>query len=511
MVVSTPQKQIQSAPAKATQLKRWPKTLALVVFWQALALLLCEVVMASAGLGEEEIFRLDREIGFKHIPNKRIFWKQEGPGVYSYFNADGMREPNLTIAKPAGTYRVAVLGDSLVEGLQSPIEKTFGYKMGEELTQKLHRPIEVLNFGNSGYSTAQEYLQLKKVWKYSPDLVLMGYSNRDIFENWSPPDETITNVRPYALHLPNAHLVVDSSSVTNWMRTPRAKFLLSIAWIREYSHVWGMISAAETQFGHSDPVYKAISEFLTNPVKSTRATWTALPGWIAAIPQNTLNSLKALTVQPAHHVPGTSAATPQQTIVALDDAKIATLAARKDTAAQEDAAIEAAAREEAAKEEAAKVAAEKDAATQSAITKAPDAIPNQPATKGVINKQRNVFLGLLTRTLGSLMAEMNSECAKHGAKFCVVAMPSRSELCAAPAAAKDAFDLPYPEEVELVKKLCADDSIPIFDAEAAMAKLELYVRRSEFYSNHLTPRGHAFVAKSLQPFIEKQIETASKP
>ena len=507
MVVSAPQKQSEPSVAKAPKAKRWPKTLALIVFWQVIALLLCEVVMASAGLGEEEIFHLDRVMGFTHIPNKRIYWKQEGPGVYSYFNADGMREPNLVIAKPAGTYRVAVLGDSLVEGLQSPIEKTFGYLLGGELTKKLHRPIEVLNFGNSGYSTAQEYLQLKKVWKYSPDLVLMGYSNRDIFENWSPPDETITNVRPYALHLPNAHLVVDSSSVTNWMRTPRAKFLLSIAWIREYSHVWGMISALETQFGHTDPTYKAISEFLTNPVKSIKMTWAALPGWIAAAPQNTIKALGALTMLPAKHVPGV--ATAQETMIATDDARVTTEAARKASSDQEDAAIADAEKEEAARVEALK-AAERDAATQSAITKAPDAIPNQPATKG-INKQRNIFLGLLTRTLGSLLAEMNSECAKHNSKFCVVAMPSKSELCAVPGAAKDAFDLPYPEEVDLVKKLCADDSIPIYDAEAAMAKLDPNMRRCEFYTNHLTPRGHAFVAKSLQSFIEKQIETTSKP
>lgn len=515
MVVTTPkltreERQTPKSSAKAQPRRGWPKTLASIVGWQVVALLFVEAVMASAGLGEEEIFRLDRQIGFTHIPNKRIYWKQEGPGVYSYFNADGMREPNLTIAKPAGTYRVAVLGDSLVEGLQSPIEKTFGYRIGAELTEKMHRPIQVLNFGNSGYSTAQEYLQLKKVWKYNPDMVVLGYSNRDIFENWSPPDETITNVRPYALHLPNSHLVVDNSSVTNWMRTPRAKFLMAITPIREYSHIWGMISAAETQFGHSDPVYKAISEFLTNPVKSIRMTWAALPGWIASIPQNTLRSLAALTVQPANHVPTAPKAQPNEE--SADPAVRA--AALQDSMAKEDAAIDAAAQEEAAKQAASAIEKEtalKDAATQSAITTPPDAIPNHPETKGVINKQRNIFLGLLTRTLGSLLAEMKAESAKHGAKFIVVAMPSKSYLCPSPGAPKDGFDLPYPEEVNLVKKLCADDAIPIFDAEAAMEKLEPIVRTCEFYSNHLTPRGHGFVAKSLQPFIEKQIESESKP
>lgn len=526
MVVSSLQKPTAPPVAQAPKQTRWPKTVAKVVAWQAVALLFVEAVMASAGLGEEEIFRLDKQIGFTHIPNKRIYWKQEGPGVYSYFDADGMREPNLTINKPAGTYRVAVLGDSLAEGLQSPIEQTFGYRIGEELTKKMHRPIQVLNFGNSGYSTAQEYLQLKKIWKYSPDLVLLGYSNRDIFENWSPPDETITNVRPYALHLPNSHLVVDNSSVTNWMRTPRAKFLMAITPIREYSHVYGMISAAETQFGHTDPVYRAISEFLTNPVKSIRGTCAALPGWIAATPQNIMKSLAALTVQPVNHVPPPTK--PERPPEESVDPQVRA-AAKRESVAREDAAIAAAAKEaeaaEAAREAAKQAAAEgsqdaakqaaadaaKDAATQSAITTPPDAIPNHPETKGVINKQRNIFMGLLTRTLGSLLAEMKTESEKHGAKFCVVAMPSKAYLCPGPGAPKDGFDLPYPEEVNLVKKLCADDSIPVFDSDAAMAKLEPSLRMCEFYSNHLTPRGHAFVAKSLQPFIEKQIENGSKP
>jgi len=110
MVVSTPQKQIETSIAKATKHRRWLKTLGLIVLWQVIALLLVEAVMASAGLGEEEIFRLDKEIGFKHIPNKRIFWKQEGPGVYSYFDADGMREPNLSIAKPGGIWEYEKIG-----------------------------------------------------------------------------------------------------------------------------------------------------------------------------------------------------------------------------------------------------------------------------------------------------------------------------------------------------------------------------------------------------------------
>lgn len=458
MTVAAPVKTETIKPSKQDKKaarRRFSTKIGQIVLWQAVALLFAEGIMYTAGLGEEEIFRLDKEIGFKHIPNKRIYWKQEGPGVYSHFDSDGMREPNLQIAKPAGTYRIAVLGDSLVEGLQSPIEKTFGYRIGENLSKKLNRPIEVLNFGNSGYSTAQEYLQLKKVWKYSPDLVLLGYSNRDIFENWSPPDETISNVRPYALHLPNSHLVVDNSSVTNWMRTPRAKFLLAIAPLREYSHIWGMISAAETQFGHTDPLYKAISEFLTNPVKSVRQMWAGLPAFIASLPQATVKSLQSLTVQPIEHLPP-SARPPVE-------------------------------------------------------PKAPAVVQVKPEAQQVANKQRDVFITLLNRTLGSLLAEMKKESASHGAKFCLITMPSRSELCPEPNAPADGFGLTYPQEVDLVKKLCSENDIPMHDADADMARLDQLGRRCQFYTNHLTPLGHYTVSVDVQPFIEKQIESQPKP
>ncbi len=122
-------------------------------------------------MGEEDIYKLDSTLGFQHFPNKRVTWRSEGFSQ-SYFDADGMRDPGLTIAKPANVYRIALLGDSMVEGLQVPIEQTFGKLIEKKLNQSGKRSVQILNFGNSGYSTAQEYLQLKqKVFKYQPDLV----------------------------------------------------------------------------------------------------------------------------------------------------------------------------------------------------------------------------------------------------------------------------------------------------------------------------------------------------
>jgi hypothetical protein len=154
MPVSAPEVKKPTAPitGQTASLKRRTRirALALVVACQLLAILFVEAVLYCAGLGEEEIFKFEPQIGFVHMKNKRITWRTEGFAT-SYLNDDGMREPQLTVAKPANTYRVAVLGDSMVEGFQVPIEQTFGEIIRERLGDVNGKKIQWLNFGTSGY------------------------------------------------------------------------------------------------------------------------------------------------------------------------------------------------------------------------------------------------------------------------------------------------------------------------------------------------------------------------
>ena len=47
------------------------------------------------------------------------------------------------------------------------------------------KKIEVINFGVSGYGTAQEFLMLhQSVWQYSPDVILLAVTaNNDVTDN----------------------------------------------------------------------------------------------------------------------------------------------------------------------------------------------------------------------------------------------------------------------------------------------------------------------------------------
>src|ERR1700687_5059060 len=98
-----------------------------------------------------------------------------------------MRDVEHTIAKPAGVYRIALLGDSATEGLQVPFDATYGREI-ERIYAAHGIKAEVLNFGCSGYSTGQEVLQFEReVAQYKPDLSILLYNRGDSMENIRKP------------------------------------------------------------------------------------------------------------------------------------------------------------------------------------------------------------------------------------------------------------------------------------------------------------------------------------
>jgi hypothetical protein len=107
---------------------------------------------------------------------------------YVRINSRGFRDQERSYDKPAGTVRIAVLGNSWTEALQVPLDKTYCSVLEHTLAQRAcfaGKRVEVLNFGVAGYSTGQELLLLQQeVWKYHPDLILVAfYPARDTANN----------------------------------------------------------------------------------------------------------------------------------------------------------------------------------------------------------------------------------------------------------------------------------------------------------------------------------------
>jgi hypothetical protein len=92
----------------------------------------------------------------------------------------GFRDREHTLDKPDDVFRVAVLGDEQSEAMQVELDQSWWWQLGRELegcSVAGGRRVEVLNFGVTGYGTAQELVMLESVaLRYRPDLVLLQFA-----------------------------------------------------------------------------------------------------------------------------------------------------------------------------------------------------------------------------------------------------------------------------------------------------------------------------------------------
>ena len=131
----------------------------------------------------------DMDLGWSNRPEAEGWFRKENPaGVYVRINRYGMNDIMHSEAKPPGVYRVAVLGNSYTEAFHVPREEAYWHVLEQQLNRCLppgRQRVEVLNFGVSGYGTAQSLLLLeKRVWAFSPDLVILGFlTGGDVWYN----------------------------------------------------------------------------------------------------------------------------------------------------------------------------------------------------------------------------------------------------------------------------------------------------------------------------------------
>lgn len=173
-------------PKRSRARKLFAKLL-LIVFGFLLGGILAEIALRVAGYSYPEFYSLDQSRGYALRPRAEGWYRQEGE-AYVRINSDGLRDQEHAIAKPEGTFRIAILGDSYCEALSVSPEEAFWSVMGRRLQECdafQGKKIELINFGVTGYGTAQELLTLReKVWKYSPDLVLLAVTtNNDVTDN----------------------------------------------------------------------------------------------------------------------------------------------------------------------------------------------------------------------------------------------------------------------------------------------------------------------------------------
>jgi len=151
--------------------------------------------------------------GWAPLPGVSGMWRTEGEAHVS-INREGFRDRDHEPAKPPGAYRIAIIGDSMTEGLAVPVSDTFwsGLERKRAACDPLDgRPVEVMNYGVSGYGPAQERLTLKhNALKYEPDLVLLALFTGNDIQN---SERTLDGHKDRVYYtLENGALILDDSN-----------------------------------------------------------------------------------------------------------------------------------------------------------------------------------------------------------------------------------------------------------------------------------------------------------
>ncbi len=107
-----------------------------------------------------------------------------GRGIPWSTNSHAMRDREYPLAKPANTFRIALVGDSIAtgwgvrdgEGFEPRLETTFN-----ERSRNAGGPaVEILNFAVPGHGPGQRWCHFDQVgWAFSPDLVIYEATTAD--------------------------------------------------------------------------------------------------------------------------------------------------------------------------------------------------------------------------------------------------------------------------------------------------------------------------------------------
>jgi hypothetical protein len=198
-------------------MKRLAVPSALIAASAVLALLAFEILLRAIGFSAPSWYRPDPQLGWTLRPGIAA-WSSGESRSYVQINPQGRRDRGYPLHKPKDAYRIAVLGDSYAEAMQVEREQAFWALLPERLARCGFQPgerIEVLNFGVSGYGTAQEYVVLESTaMRYHPDLVLLQFTNGNDVRNNSFALEA-EKLRPFFIFEPDGALRIDESFATS--------------------------------------------------------------------------------------------------------------------------------------------------------------------------------------------------------------------------------------------------------------------------------------------------------
>lgn len=186
--------------------------------------LIATVVASEVASRAVRLFVCEGRGGGLHTPDPQYGWvHRAGVRVESHAcigrryefrvtvetNSKGLRDREYAYERPAGTARVVVLGDSVVEAAQVKRDEAFT-EILEARLGTAQMPVEVLNMGVAGYSTHNQLLLYRgEGRKYRPGIVVSQFNLENDAGEISPDIHRREYAGPDAL--PTAGVSVDAA------------------------------------------------------------------------------------------------------------------------------------------------------------------------------------------------------------------------------------------------------------------------------------------------------------
>jgi len=154
----------------------------------------------------------DPNLGFRYVPGDHAWVFPEGRlRTTIHVNRYGWIAPEWSEPKPAGRLRIAVLGDSFLEGLQVKRSETAAAVAQRVLQERIGSGVDFITFGRSGFSQTEQFFLLQsEVMRLAPDVIVnFFFPGNDIADvSRSTAGDTL---RPFYDVAPDGKLVFDNS------------------------------------------------------------------------------------------------------------------------------------------------------------------------------------------------------------------------------------------------------------------------------------------------------------
>jgi lysophospholipase L1-like esterase len=190
------------------------KDLALSAASFAVGLILVEIALRLLHWSFPVFVQPDAALGWSFRPGISG-WSSHEATAYIAINRFGFRGRDWSERPPRDAYRVAVIGDSFIDGSNLNEERiiTTQIERNLEACPARTKRTEILNFGISGYGTAQEYLLLQdRVEPFRPDMILLAfYVGNDVANNSRTLSIESQKAKPYFIEQPSGELRLDTS------------------------------------------------------------------------------------------------------------------------------------------------------------------------------------------------------------------------------------------------------------------------------------------------------------